>query len=308
MASDPFLAIKDVDPRKIRFDIPRGFGTNDNKAGISAFMDVDGVKKRSKIVIKTPKMLLPFGCNKDANGNYYLLASSESIPEIHNEREIKEIMRFFEDIEDACETFVSQKHAKWGIKKYDYRSFILDGDDQYTNKIYFPLRRAGDKILAGLFDDTGKKIEIGDFSVKCVVKMALELSYLYYHPGTSTFRTKWNVMQVLKCQFVNDLHYSMMESCFLVDAARCATRRPPPPIIHHSLPPPPPTPNKPAQKANDTSFIGAAPPSAEQILEGIAKMKARALARSKKKSARSVVEIEETKSESTPKKSRKPRS
>lgn len=176
--------------------------------------------KRQKIIVQTPKMVLPFGVKKfDNNGkkSYQIALSFTTLTNLYNEDEIKKFYQFIQKIDRTNEETILQYRRKWGLpKNLGYRKTLQKISKNYPHHINLnlPLDEAHG-FLFNVYDEKATKSTIDILDKKSIVSVVMELTDLRF--TDKEFRSNWTVMQIRKFKPYSPIQDFFMSGCFIVD-------------------------------------------------------------------------------------------
>ena len=177
--------------------------------------------KKQKIIIQTPKMVVPFGVKKFVNDNgkksYQMCLSFSTLTNLYNEEEIKKFYFFIQKIDTVNEETIMDYKKTWGLpKNLKYRKTLqrLSNDYPYYMNINLPY---DDKhgFLFHTYDEKANKSSIDIIEKKSIVSVVMELTDLKF--TDTEFRSNWTVMQLRKFKPYSPIQEFFMSGCFICD-------------------------------------------------------------------------------------------
>jgi hypothetical protein len=232
-----FLDLRTLDVENMIFVKPLGFGKFSKNLGVYYKSPQPEVKddetventeekkpdntRRQKIIIKTPKMLVPFAI-KDFSGEDGRKSASVSlsfgnVPYLHNEDEIKKFYHAIRKIDETIESTIKANKKTWNLDpKMTFRKSIKTLSENYP--YYMSGNLAYDKEVGELFnvyDEKAKACNLADITKRCVASFVLELTDVWFNDincGAS-----WTVLQIRKSKPYSTLRELFKTVCFLED-------------------------------------------------------------------------------------------
>ena len=238
---------------------------------IGIYYKVTKKDKKQKIIIKTPKMIIPFEIKKfDNNGNnkYNLTLSLRKKTNLYNEQDIKDFYKFIKKIDDTNISLLEDYRKDWKLpKKMKYRKSISRLSYDFPHHINLNLPHDQDYgFMFSVYDEKAKLRDINILKKKVIVSAIIELTDLHFTDKLCFPR--WNVVQVRKFNPYSPIQELMLTKCFIFDGDEIIVESPK--IVRKTtqLPPtPPPPPSKPIGKS---IFI---PPSVQELTDAMKKLK-----------------------------------
>ena len=173
---------------------------------------------KRKIIIKTPKMSVPFNIKEFENKGkktYKLSLSFNTLTNIHNEEEIKKFFYFIEKIDQTNKETVDSYKKKWGLpSNIEYIKTI-----QFLSENFPPFMSVNlpyDEKLGFLFhvyDDELQKSSIDIIEKRSIISLALELTELRF--GETDYRSAWTVLQIKKHKPYSEEQEYFMKECLI---------------------------------------------------------------------------------------------
>lgn len=180
----------------------------------------DDKAKRQKIIIQTPKMIIPFGAktfDNDGKKSYQISLSFTSLTNLYNEDEIKKFYQFIQKIDRINEETVMEYRKKWGLpKKISYRKTLQRFSKDYPHHMNLNLphdEKHG--FLFNVYDENAKKSNIDILDKKSIVSVVMELTDLRF--TDKYFRSNWTIMQIRKFKPYSPIQDFFMSGCFICD-------------------------------------------------------------------------------------------
>lgn len=215
---DLFIDISKFDPENIIYLKPIMFYHVCKNMGI--YYKKNDVAKKQKIIIQTPKMIVPFGVKTfDNNGkkSHRVSLSFTSLTNLYNEDEIKKFYQFIQKIDRINEETILEYRKKWGLpKKLSYRKTLQKLSKDYPHHMNLNLphdEKHG--FLFNVYDENAKKSTIDILDKKSIVSVIMELTDLRF--TDNEFRSNWTVMQIRKFKPYSPIQDFFMTGCFICD-------------------------------------------------------------------------------------------
>ena len=252
--------------------------------------------KKRKIVVKSPKMIVPFEVRQfDNKGKktFKMCLSFSTLTNLYNEEQIKQFYNFVRKMDRTTRNTVLENREKWGLPEDIEHKRTLkrtSSDYPYHMNVSLPYdENAG--FLFNVYDEDGKKSKIDIIKKKSIVTAVLELTDIKF--SNTGFRCDWTVLQIRKSKPYSQIQEFFMTNCMIWDdddpddpiykqlTDRFNRRHEGPlvnnPAIHNPTansggmapppPPPPPSSNKIEEK---TLFI---PPTKDELMDAMKKLK-----------------------------------
>lgn len=183
----------------------------------------DGETKNQKIIIRTPKMIVPFDIklfeNKETNKKKFKACLSfYAMTNLYNEVEIKNFYSFVKKIDAINEEIVLDHKEAWSLpKKMKYKKTLqrLSTDFPYHMEINLPYDDDNSKFLFNVYDESAKESAIDIIKKKSIVSMVLELTDLRFND--SDYKANWTVMQIRKFKPYSPIQEFFMTGCYICD-------------------------------------------------------------------------------------------
>lgn len=176
--------------------------------------------KRQKIIIQTPKMMVPFDVkefvNKDRK-SYQMTLSFAPLTNLYNENEVKKFFLFMRKIDSVIDETISDHLTEWKLPqkiKYTRSLKKLSSDFPHMFNMNLPYDEK-EGFLFNVYDESATKSNIAIIKKRCVVSAILELTDLRF--GDSEYRANWNVMQIRKFKPYSPIQEFFMSGCFIID-------------------------------------------------------------------------------------------
>lgn len=176
--------------------------------------------KRQKIIIQTPKMMVPFGIkefiNKDKK-SYQMTLSFAPISNLYNENEVKKFFMFMRKIDNVIEETITEHIEEWNLPskiKYTKSLKKLSNDFPHMFNMNLPYDEK-EGYLFNTYNESAVKSTIDIIERRCVVSAIIELTDLRF--GLTDYRANWNVMQIRKFKPYSPIQEFFMSGCFIID-------------------------------------------------------------------------------------------
>lgn len=175
--------------------------------------------EKQKLIIKTPKMFVPFPIKKFNNKiiTYQLSLSFSALTDLYNDEEIKKFYSFIKNIDKINEEIILRYKKKWKLpKNLIYKKTIKQLNENYPNfmNLYLPQDNENN-FLFNIYDEKANKSSIDIIKKSSIVSLILELTDLKF---TDTyFRTNWKVLQIRKFHPYSPIQEFFMSGCFISD-------------------------------------------------------------------------------------------
>jgi hypothetical protein len=295
---DIFVNIASFDTTTMRYVKPLAFYKVNKNMGIyydkecKSSIDSDKiVKKKQKIIIQTPKMIVPFGIKKFENNgkkSYQMSLSFSSLTNLYNENEILDFYKFIRKIDSTNEEIVEDHKKDWHLPKdLTYcKSLKKTGDYPHFINVSLPYDEKNG-FLFHTYNENAKKSDIDIIEKRCIVSVVLELTDLKF--SDTEYRAGWTVMQIRRYKPYSPIQEFFMTGCYLCDQddpedtvyseiisryqKAMLTPLPlqmqyiPPPCPPSTLPVPPP-PSSLQQQQPSVTKSSFKPPSLQELLNG----------------------------------------
>lgn len=176
--------------------------------------------KKQKIIVQTPKMLVPFGVKEfDNNGrkSYQMCISFSTLTNLYNEEEIKKFYTFIKKIDGINEETIMDYKKDWGLpKNLKYKKILqrLSKDFPFHMNLSLP---HDEKIgfLFNTYDESAQKSNIEIIEKRSIVSVVMELTDLRF--TDTDFRAHWTVMQIRKFKPYSPIQEFFMSGCYICD-------------------------------------------------------------------------------------------
>lgn len=190
----------------------------ETSASESCIYEKKAIKK--KIIVKSPKMSVPFGVKEYINNNkkfYKLCLSFNTLTNLYNDDEIKKFFSFIRKIDKVNEETVLEYKSEWGLpKKIKYKKSLRKASDDFP--YYMEISLPYDQNLGFLFntyDENAIKSNLEIIQQKSVVSVVLELTDLKF--TDTEFRSNWTLIQIRKFKPYSPIQEFFMTACFISD-------------------------------------------------------------------------------------------
>jgi hypothetical protein len=177
-------------------------------------------KREKKIIVRTPKMLVPFGIKEFDNHNnktFQMSLSFSTFTDLYNEKEIKKFYSFIKRIDTVNEDTIMDLRKTWRLpNNLKYRKTLQRSSEDYPYYMNVCLPY-DEKIgfLFNIYDENANKASIDIIEKKSIVSVVLELTDLKF--SNSEFRSNWTVMQIRKFKPYSSIREFFMTGCFICD-------------------------------------------------------------------------------------------
>ncbi len=158
-------------------------------------------KRKQKIIVQTPKMVVPFGVKEfDNNGrkSYNMCLSFSSLTNLYNDDDIKKFYYFIKKIDTINQETISEYIKPWKLpKNLKYKKTLQRLSDDFPH--YMSINMPHDEKLGFLFntyDESGKKSTIDIIEKRSIVSAVIELTDIKF--TDKIFKSNWTVMQIRK--------------------------------------------------------------------------------------------------------------
>ena len=175
---------------------------------------------KQKIIIQTPKMMVPFGVKEfDNNGkkSYQMSLSFTTLTNLYNEKEIKNFYMFIKKVDNVNEETILEHKKQWNLPtdiKYKPTLKQLSEDYPCHMNVNLPFdHKLG--FLFRVYNDKAEKSSIDIIEKRSVVSVILELTDLRF--SDTEFRPTWTVMQIRKFKPYSQIQEFFMSECFICD-------------------------------------------------------------------------------------------
>jgi hypothetical protein len=262
------------------------------------------ITKKQKIIIQTPKMIVPFGIkefNNNGRKSYQMSLSFSTMTNLYNEEEIKKIFLFVQKIDTVNEETIMEYKKEWGLpKNLKYKKSLQRLSNEFPHHMNITLPY-DDKFgfLFHVYDEKAIKSNIDIIDKKSIVSVVMELTDLKF--SDNEFRSNWTAMQIRKFKPYSPIQEFFMSGCFICDEddpednayAQLVEKYKPkiaapipqinpnyynhnpyhmqthliPPNPYYSAPALPQIPQKQSTSSSNSGFIGFKPPSVNELLD-----------------------------------------
>jgi hypothetical protein len=176
--------------------------------------------KKQKIIIHTPKMIVPFPVKEfDNNGkkSYQMCLSFNAMTNLYNEEEIKKFYYFIKKIDTINEETISDYKKLWKLpKNLSYKKTLqrLSKDFPHHMNINLPY---DEKIgfLFKIYNESAAESTIDIIEKRSIVSVVLELTDLRF--TDTDFRSNWTVLQIRKFKPYSPIQEFFMSGCYICD-------------------------------------------------------------------------------------------
>lgn len=176
--------------------------------------------KKQKIIVQTPKMIVPFKIQEFVNNNkksYQMSLSFTTLTNLYNEDEIKKFYLFIKKLDTINDDTISEYKKAWGLpKNLNYRKTLQRLSNDYPH--YMNLNLPYDEkrgFLFHIYDETANKSTIDIIEKRSIVSVVIELTDLKF--GNKDFRSNWTVLQIRKMKPYSPIQDFFMSGCFICD-------------------------------------------------------------------------------------------
>lgn len=177
-------------------------------------------KRKQKIIVQTPKMVVPFGVKEfDNNGrkSYNMCLSFSSLTNLYNDDDIKKFYYFIKKIDTINQETISEYIKPWKLpKNLKYKKTLQRLSDDFPH--YMSINMPHDEKLGFLFntyDESGKKSTIDIIEKRSIVSAVIELTDIKF--TDKIFKSNWTVMQIRKFKPYSPIQEFFMTECFICD-------------------------------------------------------------------------------------------
>lgn len=216
---DLFLDINKFDINNIVYIKPLLFYKVTKNIGIYYKKDIESDKKQ-KIIIQSPKMIIPFGIkefNNNGKKSYQLSLSFSTLTNLYNEDEIKKFFLFIQKIDKTNEETILAYRKKWGLpKNLSYRKTLQRLSKDYPHHMNLNLSY-DDKygFLFNVYDEKASKSDVKILEKRSIISVVIELTDLKF--TNKDFRSNWTIMQIRKFKPYSPINDFFMSGCFICD-------------------------------------------------------------------------------------------
>lgn len=223
---DLFINIGKFDENNIVYSKPLSFPKVSKNLGIyykKKIADEDSKKKiiKQKIIIETPKMLVPWDIKEyttDSGKKYCTLSISfASISNLYNEDDINKFFNFIKKIDKNNEEVIIDYRKEWGLSKQIlYKPSVQRTSDKYSYfmNLYLP----SDDIrglLFDVYDEDANKSDLKIIGKRSIIKVVLELSNINFSLTES--RARWTILQIRKFKPYSPIQEFFLSKCVICD-------------------------------------------------------------------------------------------
>ncbi|AGF85189.1 hypothetical protein QJ854_gp593 [Moumouvirus goulette] len=176
--------------------------------------------KKQKIIVQTPKMIVPFGVKEfDNNGKkaYNICLSFSTMTNLYNEDEIKKFYYFIKKIDKVNEETISEYIKPWKLpKNLKYKKTLQRLSEDFPHYMNITMPYDNDiGFLFNTYDEEGKKSNIDILKKKSIVSAVIELTDIKF--TDKIFKSNWTVMQIRKFKPYSPIQEFFMTECFICD-------------------------------------------------------------------------------------------
>lgn len=176
--------------------------------------------KKQKIIVNTPKMLIPFGIKEfDNNGkkSYQMGLSFSTMTNLYNEESIKKFCDFIEKVDAANSETVNSQKSRWKLpSKMKYQKTVKQFKENFPDFMNITLPYDEEQgILTKIYDEKAKEASIDILKKKSIVSVALELTDLKF--SDNRFRSNWVALQIRKFLPISPIQEFFRNGCVIRD-------------------------------------------------------------------------------------------
>lgn len=214
-----FLNIKEFDDDKIIYIKPLLFYKVAKNMGIY-YKNKSKKLKKQKIIIQTPKMIVPFTI-KSQNYNdkklYQMCLSFSTLTNLYNEEEIKDFFNFIKKIDNINESTINEYKKKWDLPKdLVYKKTLRRSSTDFPYYMNLNLPYDADTgFLFNIYDENANKSNIDIIKKRSIVSAIIELTDIKF--TDIEFKCNWTLMQVRKFKPYSPIQEFFMSACFICD-------------------------------------------------------------------------------------------
>lgn len=214
-----FLNIKEFDDDKIIYIKPLLFYKVAKNMGIY-YKNKSKKLKKQKIIIQTPKMIVPFAI-KSQNYNdkklYQMCLSFSTLTNLYNEEEIKDFFNFIKKIDNINESTINEYKKKWDLPKdLVYKKTLRRSSTDFPYYMNLNLPYDADTgFLFNIYDENANKSNIDIIKKRSIVSAIIELTDIKF--TDIEFKCNWTLMQVRKFKPYSPIQEFFMSACFICD-------------------------------------------------------------------------------------------
>jgi hypothetical protein len=176
--------------------------------------------RKQKIIIRTPKMLVPFAVkdfSSDGRKSASVSLSFGNVPYLHNEDEIKKFYHAIRKLDETIESTVKANKKAWNLNpKMTFRKSVKTLSENYP--YYMSANLVYDKEVGELFnvyDEKAKACSLEEITKRCVASFVLELTDVWFKDDNCG--ATWTVLQIRKSRPYSVLRELFKAVCFLED-------------------------------------------------------------------------------------------
>ena len=176
--------------------------------------------KKQKIIVLTPKMVVPFGIKEFVNNNkksYQLSLSFSTLTNLYNEEDIKKFYLFMQKIDSVNESTIMEYKKTWGLpRNLTYKKSLQRLSKDYPH--YMNLNLPYDEkhgFLFHVYDEKANKSTIDIIDKRSIVSVVMELTDLRF--SDADFKPNWTVLQIRKMKPYSPIQDFFMSGCFICD-------------------------------------------------------------------------------------------
>nr|AEX62629.1 hypothetical protein mv_L424 [Moumouvirus Monve] len=183
--------------------------------------DIAPIKhKKQKIIVHTPKMIIPFGVKEfDNKGKkaYNICLSFSTLTNLYNEDEIKKFYYFIKKIDKVNEETISEYIKPWKLpKNLKYKKTLQRLSEDFPHYMNITMPYDNDiGFLFNTYDEEGKKSSIDILKKRSIVSAVIELTDIKF--TDKIFKSNWTIMQIRKFKPYSPIQEFFMTECFICD-------------------------------------------------------------------------------------------
>ncbi|AYV85087.1 MAG: putative orfan [Satyrvirus sp.] len=177
-------------------------------------------KRRQKIIVQSPKMIVPFDIKEfDNNGrkSYQICLSFSTLTNLYNEEHIKKFYHFIQKIDLVNEETIMEYKKLWNLpKNLKYKRTIKQPSGEYPH--YMNISVPYDEkygFFVRVDDENANKSNMEIISKRSIVSVIMELTDLKF--TENEFRSNWTLMQIRKFKPYSPIQDFFMSACFICD-------------------------------------------------------------------------------------------
>ena len=175
------------------------------------------IQPKRKIIVKTPKMLIPFlpkETEKNGHKSYNMSLSFSTMTNMYNEDQIIKFFKFIKKIDRINRDTVMEYANEWGLPEdISYRDTLQRTSDKYPYHMNISMPYDKDHgFLFNMYDENAKKMDWTDIHQRNIVSTVLELTSIWFKENK--FGTNWTLIQLRRSKPYSPIQDSHIHIAF----------------------------------------------------------------------------------------------